>query len=260
MILDTLAERSRVRCARDKQRVPLEELRTRVQPKTEPFAFERALGAPEISFICELKKASPSKGIICETFRPVETALSYQANGAAAISCLTEPDYFLGSDEILKAVAEAVDIPVLRKDFTVDVYQIYQAAALGADAVLLIVAILSAQELSEMLALCDTLGLSALVEVHDAQELKTAVDAGARVIGVNNRDLRDFTVDIHNAEALAPLIPPECCFVSESGIQSAEDVLRLAEAGADALLVGERLMRSADTGAALEALRTGRED
>lgn len=256
MILDELAAYAKVRVDEAKQRVPIEEMRERAEalPKGRG-AFETALRHEDLSFICEVKKASPSKGIIEPDFHPVEVARAYEVAGADCISCLTEPRWFQGSDAIFAAVREAVGTPMLRKDFTVDAYQIYEARCLGADAVLLICALLDGDTIAEYLRICDGLGLSALVEAHDATEVVTAVEAGARIIGVNNRDLRDFSVDTGRAASLRDEVPADVLFVAESGIREASDVAALAAEGVDAVLVGEALMRADDKGALLKAFR-----
>ena len=218
------------------------------------FPFERALKAEGISYICEVKKASPSKGVIAAEFPYLEIARSYEEAGAAAISCLTEPFYFQGQNDYLQEIAGIVTIPVLRKDFVVDPYMIYEAKILGASAVLLICAILTDEELEAYFRLADMLGMSALVEAHTGEEVKRAVNCGARIIGVNNRDLKTFEVDITTSIRLRPLIPAECIYVSESGIATPEDIARLADSGTDAVLIGETLMRSKDKAAMLKAL------
>lgn len=255
-ILDQLADYARERCERAKASVSPEEIKERALslPKGD-FAFERVLKKPGISFICECKKASPSKGLIAPDFRYLDIAKEYEAAGADCISVLTEPKWFLGSDKYLKEIAENVTIPCLRKDFTVDEYMIYEAKLLGASAVLLICSILSGEQIKEYIAVCDSLGLSALVEAHDEEEVRTAVGAGARIIGVNNRNLKDFTVDVGNSRRLREMIPPEILFVSESGVSCAEDVAKLRDIGADAVLVGEALMRAEDKRAKLRELR-----
>ena len=219
------------------------------------FAFENALRKDGISFICECKKASPSKGLIAPEFPYLQIAEEYEAAGADCISVLTEPKWFLGRDEYLREIADTVSIPCLRKDFTVDEYMIYEAKVLGASAVLLICSILGKSEIREYLQICDELGLSALVETHDEREVQMALDAGARVIGVNNRNLKDFSVNTDNSRRLRELIPSEVLFVSESGVQTAEDVAALRKIGADAVLIGETLMRAADKKAKLAELR-----
>lgn len=207
-------------------------------------SFRDNLAKPGINFICEVKKASPSKGIIAEYFPYLDIARDYEAAGAAAISCLTEPFYFKGSDEYLKEIAKEVSIPVLRKDFTVDPYMIYEAGIYGASAVLLICAILSPAELKEYLDIAHSLGLDALVEAHDENEVSMAVNAGAGIIGVNNRNLKDFTVDVNNSVRLRELVPKETVFVSESGIKTPEDIKRLYDNGTNAVLIGESFMRA----------------
>lgn len=208
-----------------------------------------------MSFICECKKASPSKGLIEPDFRYLEIAREYEAAGADCISVLTEPKWFLGSDEYLKEIAKTVSIPCIRKDFTVDEYQIYQAKTLGAAAVLLICSILSEEQLGEYIKICDSLGISALVEIHNEKEAGMAVRAGARIIGVNNRNLKDFTVDTANSKKLSDLIPDDIIFVSESGVKSTDDIRAIREIGADAVLIGETLMRADDKKAKLDELR-----
>lgn len=208
-----------------------------------------------MSFICECKKASPSKGLIEPDFRYLEIAREYEAAGADCISVLTEPKWFLGSDEYLKEIAKTVSIPCIRKDFTVDEYQIYQAKTLGAAAVLLICSILSEVQLGEYIKICDSLGISALVEIHNEKEAGMAVRAGARIIGVNNRNLKDFTVDTANSKKLRDRIPDDIIFVSESGVKSTDDIRAIREIGADAVLIGETLMRADDKKAKLDELR-----
>ena len=210
------------------------------------YPFEEALGREGLSIISEVKKASPSKGVIAEDFPYLEIATTYEEAGADAISCLTEPDRFRGSDEYLKDIVKKVSIPVLRKDFTVDPYMIYQAKLMGASAVLLIAAILSDEELKNYFDIADRLGLSCLFEAHDAEEVKRCLAAGARIVGVNNRNLKDFTVDITNSVRLREMVPSDIIFVSESGIEKPEDVKILKENGTDAVLIGEMLMRSSD--------------
>lgn len=245
-ILDTIAEATRVRVAEAKKTVPLEQIRSaaRMLPADTGFPFEKALSAPGMSFICECKKASPSKGLIAPDFPYLEIAKSYEDAGASAISVLTEPQWFLGQNTYLQEIVQAVHIPCLRKDFTVDDYMIYEAKVLGASAVLLICSLLSEEQIRDSIKLCDSLGLSALVEAHDADEIEMALRAGARIIGVNNRNLKDFTVDIHNSGRLRSLVPPEVLFVAESGIKTRSDVAALEEMGGNAVLIGETLMRS----------------
>lgn len=257
MILDDIAAETRERIAEKSKEIPLSEVRCQAEhmPSNTDFPFEKALSGSDISFICEVKKASPSKGIIAEDFPYLQIAKGYEAAGAAAISCLTEPFRFKGSDAYLREITQNVKIPVLRKDFTISEYMIYEAKILGASAVLLICSILSENELRDYLALAHSLGLSALVEAHDEAEVKTAVEIGARIIGVNNRDLKTFSVDTGNSTHLRNLVPPDRIFVSESGIQTAADVDGLRKIGANAALIGETLMRAEDKKAKLDELR-----
>ena len=256
MILDELAAHARERVAAAKARVPLETVKAQAEamPRGD-FRFEKALAGKTTAFICEIKKASPSKGVIDPQFDYFGIAGQYEEAGADCISVLTEPKWFLGSDEIFRAVRLTVDVPLLRKDFTVDAYQLYQAKVMGADAVLLIGALLDTGTLADWLAVCDRLGLSALVETHDEAEMQSAVAAGARLIGVNNRNLKDFSVDLGNAARLRAGAPAGTIFVAESGVSCPEDAAKLRQAGADAILVGEYLMRSPDKQSALQALR-----
>ena len=255
-ILEELAAHAQQRVAAAKQQHPLAEVRRSALalPKGD-FRFEKALAAPGLAFICECKKASPSKGLIAPEFPYLQIAREYEAAGADAISVLTEPKWFLGSDAYLQQIAAAVSTPCLRKDFTVDEYMIYEAKLLGASAVLLICAILSDAQLKEYRALCDELGLAALVEAHDETEVRRALDAGARIVGVNNRNLKDFTVDTDNSRRLRACIPQGVLFVSESGVRTAQDVTQVRQMGADAVLIGETLMRAADKTAMLRELR-----
>lgn len=257
MILEEIAARTVQRVAEEKAAVPLSEMKKRAEAldANTGFPFREALSGDEISFICEVKRASPSKGLIAPDFPYLDIARDYERAGASAISCLTEPFWFKGRDEYLAEISNAVKIPVLRKDFTVDEYMIYQAKTLGASAVLLICAILSKEQLSEYLGIAHSLGLSALVEAHDEDEVRTALSVGAGIIGVNNRDLRTFTVDINNSARLRKLVPPEVLFVSESGIKTAADIEALRSNGTNAVLIGETLMRSPDKKAALDELR-----
>ena len=257
-ILEELAAHARERVREGKSIRSAEQLKCMAydMPKGD-FAFEKALKGGDISFICECKKASPSKGLIAPDFPYLEIAKAYEAAGAAAISVLTEPKWFLGQDSYLKEIAEAVSILCLRKDFTVDAYMIYEAKLLGASAVLLICSILQEAQIREYLTICDELGLSALVEAHNEAEVQMALRAGARVIGVNNRNLKDFTVDTENSRKLHRLIPKDVIFVSESGVRTAEDIQNLRNAGANAVLIGETLMRAPDKKAKLGELRGG---
>ena len=219
------------------------------------FAFENALKETGVSFICECKKASPSKGLIAPDFPYLDIAKEYEAAGADCISVLTEPKWFLGQDDHLLEVAAAVSIPCIRKDFIVDEYMIYESKNLGAAAVLLICAILSEEQITKSIEICDSLGMSALVEAHDELEIKMALNSGARIVGVNNRNLKDFTVDPDVSSRLRSMVPADVLFVSESGVKTAADVARLRAIGADAALIGETLMRAADKKAKLAELR-----
>lgn len=238
---------------------PLEEIKALAlsMPKGN-FEFEKALQGDDLSFICEVKKASPSKGIIAETFPYLQIAKDYEAAGASAISCLTEPKWFLGSDKYLKEIASAVSIPVLRKDFTVCEYQIYEAKTLGASAILLICALLNSNTISRYIKICDELGISAVVEAHDESEVKSALSAGARIIGVNNRNLKDFSVDVNNSTRYREMIPADTVFVSESGIKTHDDIEVLLKNKTNAVLIGETLMRADDKTAALKELKYGK--
>jgi indole-3-glycerol phosphate synthase len=259
-ILQEITERTKKRIEAQKNIVPLDTLAEEAgsHPVTEGFPFEKALRKKEsddIAFICEVKRASPSKGIITQDFPYLKIAKDYEAAGAAAISVLTEPFYFKGSDQFLREIANTVSVPLLRKDFTVDSYMIYEAKLLGASAVLLICSILEQKTLGEYINIAHSLGLSALVEVHTEAEVSMALAAGARIIGINNRNLKTFDVDIHLSLQLKKMIPQNIITVSESGIQTAEDVERLRKKGIDAVLIGETLMRSSDKKAALEKIR-----
>lgn len=255
-ILDELAEYAKVRVKEAKKLRPLDVVKTEALSKPKgDFEFEKALKKDGMSFICECKKASPSKGIIAQEFDYLTIAKDYEAAGADCISVLTEPKWFLGSDQYLQEIIDAVSIPVIRKDFTVDEYMIYEAKLLGAKAVLLICAILPEEQIREYIRICDTLGISALVEAHDEAEIQMAVRAGARVIGVNNRNLKDFSVDTSNSRRLRQMIPEDVVFVSESGIKDARDIELLNEAKVDAVLIGETLMKAQDKAAKLKELR-----
>ena len=255
-ILDQLAAYALSRVAQAQQNISLEAIKAQALAlPTGSFSFEKALAKPELAFICECKKASPSKGLIAPDFPYLEIAQSYAAAGADCISVLTEPKWFLGSDKYLQEIASQVKLPCIRKDFVVDAYMLYEAKLLGAAAALLICSILTAEQLKEYIAICDRLGLSALVEAHDEAEVKMALNAGARLIGVNNRNLKDFSVDTDNSKRLRQLIPQDVLFVSESGVRNAEDIRKLREIGVDAVLIGEALMRASDKKAKLAELR-----
>lgn len=256
MILETIAEANRKRYAEIEKVIPLAEIKAKAcaMKVSNEFPFEKALAKEGISYICEVKKASPSKGIIAEDFPYVQIAKEYELAGASAISVLTEPQWFKGENRYLKEISENVSIPLLRKDFTVCEYQIYEAKLIGASAILLICALLDTDTIREWIKLCDSLGLSALVEAHTEEEVMLAIKAGARVIGVNNRNLKDFTVDITTCTRLRGLVPNDILFVGESGIKTSSDIADLRNAGVNGVLIGETLMRSADKAKALEEL------
>lgn len=268
-ILNEIATKTKERIQKEKLEIPEKDLIQMIQKRKvqillhpeqqsitsrTPHSFYQALKKEGMSYICEVKKASPSKGLIAPAFPYLEIAKEYQEAGAAAISCLTEPFYFQGSDRYLQEITAAVDIPVLRKDFTVDEYMIFQAAAYGAAAVLLICAILNDEQLKEYRELAEELGMDALVEAHDEEEAERALKSGARIIGVNNRDLKTFQVDMQNSIRLRKLAPENVVFVSESGIKTSDDIRKLYDNQVDAVLIGETLMRSQDKKSALEEL------
>lgn len=268
-ILNEIAAKTKERIQKEKLEIPEKDLIQMIQKRKvqillhpeqqsitsrTPHSFYQALKKEGMSYICEVKKASPSKGLIAPAFPYLEIAKEYQEAGAAAISCLTEPFYFQGSDRYLQEITAAVDIPVLRKDFTVDEYMIFQAAAYGAAAVLLICAILNDEQLKEYRELAEELGMDALVEAHDEEEAERALKSGARIIGVNNRDLKTFQVDMQNSIRLRKLALENVVFVSESGIKTSDDIQKLYDNQVDAVLIGETLMRSQDKKAALEEL------
>lgn len=255
-ILEQLASHARERTKQAKKNQPLSVLRkTAASLPKGTFPFEAALRKPGLSFICECKKASPSKGVIAPDFPYLQIAKDYEAAGADAISVLTEPKWFLGCDRYLKEIAEQVHLPCLRKDFIVDEYMLYEAKLLGASAVLLICSLLSQEQLKEYLSLSTELGLSALVEAHDEAEVEKALRAGAGILGINNRNLKDFSVNTENSRNLRRGIPKDVLFVSESGIREVQDVAAIREIGADAVLIGEALMKARDKKARLSELR-----
>jgi indole-3-glycerol phosphate synthase len=257
-ILDTIAEYTYRRVEAAKAHVPYEEMKYRALQspgKDIPFAFEKAISGDGLHFICECKKASPSKGLIAADFPYIDIACEYEEAGASCISVLTEPHWFQGNDRYLEEIAKTVSVPCLRKDFTIDPYMIYETKTLGASAILLICALLDTQKLKEYIAVCDTLGLTALVEAHSEEETDSAIEAGARVIGVNNRNLKDFTVNFENSIKLREHVPENILFIAESGVKTREDTIRLHEAGVNAVLIGETLMRAADKKAVLDSLR-----
>lgn len=256
-ILQTIANKTKERIEKQKALHPLEELKQACAqlPINQDFPFEQALRKEGLSYICECKKASPSKGLIDEDFNYLQIAKEYEKVGARAISVLTEPEFFLGSDQYLQEIAQEVKIPCLRKDFVVDEYMIYQAKRLGAQAILLIVSLLDTQTLKQYLDIANSLGLSCLVEAHDEAEIKQAIDAGAKIIGVNNRNLRNFQVNVENTLNLRQAIPKEILMVAESGIQNRSDIALLEKAQIDAVLIGETLMKASDRQAKIRELR-----
>ncbi|MDI4585000.1 indole-3-glycerol phosphate synthase TrpC [Oenococcus sp. UCMA 14587] len=257
MILDDLVAATTLRIEKEQKKIPLKKLKAQVSELAinRQFPFELALKQNRLGFICEIKQASPSKGKIVNHLDYLQIAKDYQAAGANAISVLTEPTYFHGSLDYLREVHKVVSLPLLRKDFTISRYMIYQAKAAGASAILLIVGILSDLQLKEYLSIADQLGLSAIVEAHNPAEIKRALIAKARIIGVNNRNLKDFTVDLTTSLHLRKLVPKNVLFVSESGIQTATDIANLKKAGVNAVLIGETMMRAKDKIAALEKLQ-----
>lgn len=255
-ILTQLADHARERVKIAKEGASLEAVKSEALALEKgAFEFEKALKKEGLSFICECKKASPSKGLIAPDFPYLQIAREYEAAGADAISVLTEPKWFLGSDEYLREITAVVQTPCIRKDFTVDEYMIYEAKLLGAKAVLLICAILNEEQIRAYIEVADSLGLSALVEAHDEREVKMAIGCGARIIGVNNRNMKDFSVDTENSKRLRELIPENVIFVSESGVKGPEDIAEIRSIGADAVLVGEALMRAKDKTARLKELK-----
>jgi len=272
-ILDEIAEKTKSRVETAKKTAPFDQVRKKAialadksgsrewgvgsVKEASRLPFEKAVAEPGLSFICEVKKASPSKGVIAEDFPYLQIALDYESAGASAISVLTEPDYFLGSDQYLKEIADAVAIPTLRKDFVIDPYQIYEAKILGAKAVLLICALLDGPTLAEYIKTADETGLSALVEIHNEAEAEQAVRAGAKIIGINNRDLKTFRVDLAVTAGLRSLLPAGVLAVAESGIKSPEDIRAVSAIGIDAVLIGESMMRAPDKRQFLAELKAG---
>jgi len=260
-ILEELANLARQRVETDKQKISLEKMKDSAKNSKigDGEKFLAALKTPDLSFICEVKKASPSKGIIAENFPYLKIAEEYQEAGADCISCLTEPYYFLGSDEIFTEIRQNISVPMLRKDFTVDEYQIYQAKVMGADAILLICTILTAEEMYKFLKICKELKMAALVETHNESEIKKALEVEAEIIGVNNRNLKDFSVDFSNAAKLREIIPKNKIFVAESGVKNSDDIKILKKIGANAVLIGETLMKSENKRQTLEKLKNEEE-
>ena len=259
IMLDEIVEKTHIRVEEQKKIRPLEELKEEVSKLeiTQDFPFKEALSSEDISIIAEVKKASPSKGLIAEDFDYVSIAKEYEDAGASAISVLTEPYFFQGSDDYLREISQNVSIPLLRKDFVVDEYMIWEAKLLGASAVLLIVSVLDTVQLKRYLDLAHDLGMSAIVETHDGDEIRTAMIVGADIIGVNNRNLQDFTVDVENSISLRRCVSGDVIFISESGIKTKEDVRKLKENDVDAVLIGETLMKSDDKKAMISELKNG---
>ncbi len=263
MILNDIANKTMHRVRFAKEKMPLNNIKyiAKSLDNNTGFPFEKALnGNDDIGFICEIKRASPSKGIIADDFNHIEIAKEYENAGADCISILTEPIYFKGSDRYIKEIRQEVKIPLLRKDFTIDEYQIYEAKVLGADAVLLICALLDTEKIRKYIKICDLLGLSALVEAHDENEIQSALEAGARMLGVNNRNLKDFTEDINNSLKLRSLVPDDIIFVSESGIKNKSDIQSLKNYHVDAVLIGEALIKSKNKKMLLEELKGDKND
>lgn len=255
-ILDEIKNHAYKRAEESKKNISCEQMKKRAYslPKGD-FSFEKSLKKPGLSFICEVKKASPSKGVIDEEFPYIKIAREYEKAGADCISVLTEPKWFMGKDIYLKEISESVKIPSLKKDFIVDEYMIYQGKISKASAVLLIASILSKEEIKKYIQICDDLGISTLVEAHNEDEIEKALSQGARIIGVNNRNLKDFSVDFDNSLRLRKLIPDDIVFVSESGIKNRKDIEKLEEIGVDAVLIGETLMKSSDKAKKLRELK-----
>lgn len=257
MILEKIVAATRTRVERMKELLPLEKIKEKAfsSDTTTDFSFEKALRKKDISFICEVKRASPSKGMITEDFPYLKIAEEYENAGADALSVLTEPKYFKGGNKYLAEIKDKVSIPVLRKDFIIDPYQIYESKVLGASAILLICALLDTRTLSKYLSICHELGLSALVEAHNEAEVESALETNVRIIGINNRNLNNFSVNISNSIRLRDMVPDNIVFVSESGIKTPEDVEMMRKAKVDGVLIGETLMRSLDKKHMLEYLR-----
>lgn len=260
MILDDIALATRKRVEAKKREIPLEKIKAQAIALAErerefTYPFEQAISRSDISFICEVKRASPSKGVIAEEFPYLAIAREYERAGADCISVLTEPEYFKGNDCYLKEINQIVSIPILRKDFIIDEYMIYEAKVMGASCILLIAALLDTKMIKDFIKICDSLGMSALVEIHNEKEITSAIESKARLIGVNNRNLRDFTVDIQNSVRLRNKIPCDILMIAESGIKTADDIQMLRKHGVNGVLIGETLMRSQDKTAMLAELR-----
>lgn len=258
MILDDIIVKRKIQLEKEKAAVSPEKMKKNALEMMTPCRdFYAALKKSSLSVISEVKKASPSKSVICEDFHPVETAAAYEKASADAISCLTEEFYFKGSSDYLKAIRKTVDIPILRKDFIFDEYQIYEARSIGADAVLLIAAVLDTETMNNFRELAESLGMNCLFEAHNEEELENILKCSPKIIGVNNRDLKTFEVSLENTKKLAAMIPDSCVKISESGIKDNADMKFVRECGADAVLIGETLMRSGNIGETLKTLRYG---
>lgn len=256
MILTKLADSTRDRVEREKKQIQLEMVKKQaLAMKKGDFSFEKVIAEGDISFICEVKRASPSKGMLVEEFPYVQIAKDYEEAGADCISVLTEPVYFKGDKQYLKEISENVTVPLIRKDFIIDEYMIYDAKIHGASCVLLICSLLDKETMEKYIEICDNLGMSALVEAHDEEEIQKAVEAGARMIGVNNRDLKTFTVDIGNSERLRKLVPDNILFIAESGIKTNADINRLRKAKVNGVLIGETFMKAENKKEMLQKLR-----
>ncbi len=256
MILDEIVSKTKERIEKQKKEKPLETLKEQINTIEEnSFPFEETLKKDDLSFICEVKKASPSKGLICENFNPIEIAKEYESIGASAVSVLTEPHFFQGKNSYLQDIAENINIPILRKDFVIDEYMIYEAKTLNASAILLIASILTENQLKEYINLATSLGLSALVEAHDKNEITKSLNAGARIIGVNNRNLKNFTVDINNSINLRKHVPNDILFISESGIKTNKDIINLRNNNVNGVLIGETLMKADNKKNTLDELK-----
>ena len=258
-MLDEIVEKTKHRINDEKKLIPLESIKKQVMDMdiSQDFPFRKALATEDISIIAEVKRASPSKGVIAEDFDYLEIAKEYESAGASAISVLTEPYFFKGDDKYLEEISQHTYVPILRKDFVVDEYMIWQAKLLGADAILLIVSILDTVELKKYLDLAHELGLSAIVEVHDSSEISKALIVGAEIIGVNNRNLKDFSVNIENSINLRRCVGEDVLFISESGIKTKEDITKLKENNVGAVLIGETLMKSDDKMALISEFKNG---
>ena len=257
MILNEIVDKTKERLIKQKKSQPLEVLKEKTNQLDTNlnFPFEDMLKTKDLSFICEVKKASPSKGLICENFNPVEIAKEYETIGASAVSVLTEPYFFQGKNSYLSDIADNINLPILRKDFIIDEYMIYESKLIKASAILLIASILTDNQLKEYIELSNSLGLSALVEAHNKEEIDKSLSAGAKIIGVNNRDLKDFTVNINNSIELRKYVPEDILFISESGIKTSDDIKNLRNNNVNGVLIGETLMKSSNRKNTLEKLK-----